>query len=56
MKGFSKTIRNRYSVWEKVTQKKNKNMIGAGNLLNKRREIVTKVLRKKLNKPEKKKS
>ena len=55
MKGFSKTIRNRYSGWVKQTQKQNQNMIGGGNLLNKRRELVTKVLRKKLNKPEKKK-
>ena len=53
MKGFSQSLRKRNQEWVKKTP--NKNMIGAGNLLNRRREIVTKVLRQKLNKPGKKK-
>ena len=55
MKGFSLSLRKRNKEWVKKTQNKTQNMIGAGNLLNRRREIVTKVLRQKLNKPGKKK-
>ena len=55
MKGFSQSLRKRNLEWVKKTPNKNQNMIGAGNLLNRRREIVTKVLRQKLNKPGKKK-
>lgn len=58
MKGFSQSLkkRNKSSKWgTKSIENARENMKGAGNLVNRRREIVTRVLQEKLKKSKKKK-
>ena len=58
MKGFSRSLKKRHNKnqWETTSKiRADGGMKGAGNLVNRRREIVTRVLQEKLKKSKKKK-